>query len=145
MPLNAKIRKRLTWIVVLAALLGACTPAYKCRDDTAGATVTGTRPCVQATQEGNVPAEKTDKQAAPQKETPAARNPFRVNPGDPALRTPSPVPDTPVPQRGVVDPKTGQYLPPAQGGVINPRTGEFYHDTGPGYVNPRTGQIIPKR
>lgn len=148
MPLNAKIRKHIkpiVWPVLLAALLGACTPAYKCRDDAAGTTVSSTRPCVQDTKEGIVPAEKTDTQAAPQKEVPTARSVPRAKLSDPTLHTPLPVPDTSVPQRGVVDPKTGQYLPPARDGVINPRTGEFYHDTGPGYVNPRTGQIIPKR
>lgn len=92
-----------------------------------------------------MPAEKADKQAVPQKETPTVRSVPPANPSDSVLHNPPPIPSAPIPQRGVVDPKTGQYLPPVRDGVINPRTGEFYRDTGAGYVNPRTGQIIPKR
>lgn len=143
MPLYAKVGKY-TKLIVLIALLGACTPAPRCPDGTAVISGPGARPCIQGTREGNAPAENTNKQAAPQKDTPTARSVPLVTPNSPTPHYPSPVPSAPIPQRGVVDPRTGQYLPPVRGGVINPGTGEIYPDTGAGYVNPRTGQIIPK-
>lgn len=47
--------------------------------------------------------------------------------------------------RGVINPKTGEYLQPSGKGVINPRTGDYYFPSGNGYFNPKTGEFIPKK
>ncbi len=47
--------------------------------------------------------------------------------------------------RGVVNPRTGEYLPPSGKGVYNPRTGDYYIPSGNGYYNPKTGEFIPKK
>ncbi len=60
----------------------------------------------------------------------------------------SPPPVQPAPQqenRGVVNPRTGEYLQPSGKGVYNPRTGDYYIPSGNGYYNPRTGEFIPRK
>jgi|SRR5271157_4780445 len=75
-------------------------------------------------------------------------------PPPPAISVPKPpvinVPPSPVPpqqqeRRGVINPRTGEYLPPSGEGVINPRTGEYYFPSKNGYYNPKTGDFIPRR
>jgi hypothetical protein len=48
-------------------------------------------------------------------------------------------------ERGVVNPRTGEYLPPSGRGVVNPRTGDYYFPAGNGYFNPKTGEFIPEK
>ncbi len=47
-------------------------------------------------------------------------------------------------ERGVTNPRTGEFYPGAIGGVINPRTGVFLPKVEGGYFNPETGDVIPK-
>lgn len=47
-------------------------------------------------------------------------------------------------EKGVTDPRTGEFYPGARGGVIHPRTGEFLPKVDGGYLNPKTGEVIPK-
>jgi len=67
----------------------------------------------------------------------------------PPVNPPS-VPGKPVspsrnePEKGVTNPRTGEYCPGATGGVINPRTGVFLPKVEGGYFNPETGDTIPK-
>jgi hypothetical protein len=48
-------------------------------------------------------------------------------------------------KRGVVNPKTGEYLQPSGTGVYSPRTGDYYLPSGSGYFNPRTGEFVPRK
>jgi hypothetical protein len=76
-------------------------------------------------------------------------------PTPPALKPPSysPVAPPPLPtdrgappehERGVIDPRTGDFLPAVKGGVTNPRTGDFFPKVEGGYLNPKTGEVIPR-
>ena len=80
-------------------------------------------------------------------------------PTPPALNPPpsSPTPVPPAPplppkaqkgpadlEKGVINPRTGEFFPGAQGGVINPRTGDFLPRVDGGYLNPKTGEVIPR-
>ena len=47
------------------------------------------------------------------------------------------------PDRGVINPRTGEYYPPVPGGVINPKSGEILPKVDGGYINPQTGEFIP--
>lgn len=47
-------------------------------------------------------------------------------------------------QAGAVNPRAGQYYPPAGAGVVNTNNGAVYPDVGGGYINPQTGEFIPK-
>ncbi|MBX9914096.1 MAG: DUF4124 domain-containing protein [Pseudomonadaceae bacterium] len=47
--------------------------------------------------------------------------------------------------QGVIDVKTGQFMPGVAGGIIDPRTGKFYPDVGAGYIDNETGRFIPKQ
>jgi hypothetical protein len=48
-------------------------------------------------------------------------------------------------EKGVVDPRTGEFYPGALGGVMNPRTGEILPKVEGGYLNPRTGEVVPAK
>jgi len=76
-------------------------------------------------------------------------------PTPPALRPPaySPVVPPPPPkdratppdqEKGVIDPRTGDFFPGVKGGVTNPRTGDFLPKVDGGYLNPKTGEVIPR-
>ncbi len=75
------------------------------------------------------------------------RNPGQLDMCKDAGKCVAPVPPGPLPQerRGVVNPRTGEYLQPSGKGLYNPRTGDYYQPTGNGYYNPKTGDFIPKR
>ena len=47
-------------------------------------------------------------------------------------------------ERGITNPRTGEFYPGAIGGVINPRTGVFLPKVEGGYFNPETGDVVPK-
>lgn len=64
----------------------------------------------------------------------------------PSIETPSSsIAAVPSPSRhGLIDVRSGQYMPPAAGGYTDPRNGTFYAQSGPnGVVNTRTGEFIP--
>lgn len=78
-------------------------------------------------------------------------------PTPPALKPPSYSPVAPPPppppkdrgaptdlEKGVTDPRTGDFFPGAKGGVTNPRTGDFLPKVDGGYLNPKTGEVIPR-
>ncbi len=79
--------------------------------------------------------------------------PLAINPAPPqSVPLPQPaVPTTPSGQspatkgqeKGVIDPRTGQFFPGVMGGVMNPRTGDILPKVEGGYLNPRTGEVIP--
>jgi hypothetical protein len=48
-------------------------------------------------------------------------------------------------EKGVINPRTGEFLPGTKGGVTNPRTGDFFPKVEGGYLNPKTGEVIPRR
>jgi hypothetical protein len=48
-------------------------------------------------------------------------------------------------EKGVVNPRTGEFYPGAMGGVMNPRTGEILPKVEGGYLNQRTGEVIPAK
>ncbi|MBF0505831.1 MAG: hypothetical protein HQL09_03250 [Nitrospirae bacterium] len=58
---------------------------------------------------------------------------------------PPPLPPQPQEHRGVVNPRTGEYLTPSGEGLRNPRTGDFYLPSSNGYYNPRTGEFVPRK
>lgn len=66
-------------------------------------------------------------------------------PSPPAVPLPAPVkpPQGAVPEKGVLNPRTGEFYPGTTGGVINPRTGEVLPKVGGGYISPKTGEFIP--
>ncbi len=55
-----------------------------------------------------------------------------------------PGPSTLTKEKGVVNPRTGEFLPGTFGGVIDPKTGVVWPKVEGGYHNPMTGEIIPK-
>ena len=62
--------------------------------------------------------------------------------------TPAPTPQTPStvrPEKGVIDPRSGDFYPGVFGGAINPKTGDFLPKTGGGFINPRTGEFFPAK
>jgi hypothetical protein len=79
--------------------------------------------------------------------------PLMVNPEGPQPTSPSapaalppPVVKPPagtVPEKGVVNLRTGELYPGTFGGVLNPRTGEVLPKVEGGYVNPKTGEFLP--
>jgi hypothetical protein len=75
------------------------------------------------------------------------------SPGPPAY-TPLPPGTVPAPaqpapthqekEKGVVNPRTGEFYPGTYGGVVNPQTGVVLPKVEGGYQNPQTGEIIPQ-
>jgi len=55
------------------------------------------------------------------------------------------VPSAGKPEKGVIDPRTGEFYPGVYGGVINPRTGVVLPKVESGYLNPETGEVIPNQ
>jgi hypothetical protein len=71
----------------------------------------------------------------PQSKTPAS-------PSAPALPSAKP-PAGSIPEKGVVNPRTGEFYPGTIGGVVNPQTGEVLPKVEGGYINPKTGEFLP--
>ncbi len=75
------------------------------------------------------------------------------SPGPPAY-TPIPPGTLPAPaqpapsaqekEKGVVNPRTGEFYPGTYGGVVDPRTGVVLPKVEGGYQNPQTGETIPQ-
>jgi hypothetical protein len=55
-----------------------------------------------------------------------------------------PAPPTGEKERGVVNPRTGEFYPGTHGGVIDPKTGVVLPKVEGGYQNPQTGETIPQ-
>ena len=55
------------------------------------------------------------------------------------------VPSTGIPEKGVINPRTGEFYPGTYGGVINPQTGAILPKVDGGYVNLQTGEFIPAK
>jgi hypothetical protein len=79
--------------------------------------------------------------------------PLRVQPDHPQSQSPS-LPASPpppalkppaggTPEKGVVNPRTGEFYQGTIGGIINPKTGEVLPKVEGGYVNPKTGEFLP--
>jgi len=70
-----------------------------------------------------------------------------ISPAPPPQPAPSgpPGPSTITIEKGVVNPRTGEFFPGTFGGVINPKTGVFLPKVEGGYQNPETGQVIPSK
>jgi len=74
--------------------------------------------------------------------------PARLSPPVVSAPTPAPTlqaPSTVKPERGIIDPRTGDFYPGVFGGAINPKTGDFLPKTGGGFINPRTGEFFPAK
>jgi hypothetical protein len=79
--------------------------------------------------------------------------PTPSSPGPPAY-TPIPPGGLPAPakptsptqekERGIVNPRTGEFYPGTYGGVIDPKTGVVLPKVEGGYQNPQTGETIPQ-
>jgi len=79
--------------------------------------------------------------------------PLMVNPERPPSPPPStaaappppavPLPPGSVPEKGVINPRTGEFYPGTMGGVVNPKTGDVLPKVEGGYVNPKTGEFLP--
>jgi len=79
---------------------------------------------------------------------PLVINPERPQPKAPSPPAPPPTPSVKlpagtIPERGVVNPRTGEFYPGTIGGVVNPKTGEVLPKVEGGYVNPKTGEVLP--
>ena len=79
--------------------------------------------------------------------------PLVINPERPQPKAPLPpaappppsvkLPGGAIPEKGVVNPRTGEFYPGIIGGVVNPKTGEILPKVEGGYVNPKTGEVLP--
>jgi len=79
--------------------------------------------------------------------------PLVINPERSVPKAPSPpaAPPTPsvkppagnIPEKGIVNPRKGEFYPGTIGGVVNPKTGEVLPKVEGGYVDPKTGEILP--
>ncbi len=61
---------------------------------------------------------------------------------------PTPAPNVPSrgePEKGITNPRTGEFYPGTIGGVVNPQTGAVLPKVDGGYVNPRTGEFFPAK
>jgi len=79
---------------------------------------------------------------------PLVINPERTPPKAPsppiALPPPSVKPPAgTIPEKGVVNPRSGEFYPGTIGGVVNPQTGEVLPKVEGGYINPKTGEFLP--
>ena len=54
-------------------------------------------------------------------------------------------PSTMIKEKGVINPRTGEFYQGAFGGAIDPKTGVFLPKVGGGYQNPETGEVVPKQ
>jgi hypothetical protein len=48
-----------------------------------------------------------------------------------------------IPEKGVINPRSGEFYPGTIGGVVNPQTGEVLPKVEGGYINPKTGEFLP--
>jgi len=78
--------------------------------------------------------------------TPASPGPPAYTPIPPgALPAPAkPASPTGEKERGVVNPRTGEFYQGTYGGVIDPKTGVVLPKVEGGYHNPQTGETIPQ-
>jgi hypothetical protein len=79
---------------------------------------------------------------------PLVINPERTPPKAPSppIALPPPAVKPPagtIPEKGVVNPRTGEFYPGTIGGVVNPQTGEVLPKVEGGYINPKTGELLP--
>ena len=81
-------------------------------------------------------------------------SPYQIPSPTPLLPVPTPAPIPPPgpqtpstvrPEKGIIDPKSGDFYPGVFGGAINPKTGDFLPKTGGGFINPRTGEFLPAK
>jgi len=72
---------------------------------------------------------------------PPSYTPIPPQKAPPAQRGPS----AGLPEKGVTDPRTGEFYPGVYGGVMNPRTGIILPKVEGGYLNPETGEVIPNK
>jgi hypothetical protein len=70
-------------------------------------------------------------------------SPIQPGPTPQPARPAPPGPSTITKEKGVVNPRTGEFLPGTFGGVIDPETGFVWPKVEGGYRNPMTGEIIP--
>jgi hypothetical protein len=75
--------------------------------------------------------------------TPSSPGPPAYTPIPPGT-LPSPAAPTREIEKGVVNPRTGEFYPGTHGGVLDPKTGVVLPKVEGGYQNPQTGEIIPK-
>lgn len=78
--------------------------------------------------------------------TPSSPAPPAYTPIPPG-RLPAPAqPTTPTgeKEKGVVNPRTGEFYPGTHGGVMDPKTGVVLPKVEGGYQNPQTGETIPQ-
>jgi hypothetical protein len=74
---------------------------------------------------------------------------LRINPPTPenpsSLSSPPGPANPPIrqPEKGAINPRTGESYPPVPGGVLNPKSGEVMPKVDGGYINPKTGEFIP--
>jgi hypothetical protein len=71
----------------------------------------------------------------------AAPVPQPVVPAPPSIQAPTGAGQ----EKGVVNPRTGDFYPGVLGGVMNPRTGDILPKVEGGYLNPRTGEVVPAK
>jgi hypothetical protein len=78
--------------------------------------------------------------------TPSSPGPPAYTPLPPGtLPAPAqPVPPTREKEKGVVNPRTGEFYPGTYGGVVDPKTGVVLPKVEGGYQNPQTGETIPQ-
>jgi hypothetical protein len=72
---------------------------------------------------------------------PPAYTPIPPQQAPPVQQAPSPGQR----EKGVINPRTGEFYPGTEGGVINPQTGVVLPKVGGGYLNPQTGEVIPQK
>jgi hypothetical protein len=70
--------------------------------------------------------------------------PSPISPTSPPTPTPN-VPSKGAPERGITNPRTGEFYPGTSGGVVNPQTGAVLPKVDGGYLNPRTGEFFPAK
>jgi hypothetical protein len=64
----------------------------------------------------------------------------------PSLPQPTPKgPSTGTPEKGIINPRTGEFYPGTFGGVLNPQTGVLFPKVDGGYINPQTGEFLPAK
>jgi len=68
------------------------------------------------------------------------------SPSSPPVSSPSPqLPSTIAPEKGFVNPRSGELSPGTFGGAIDTKTGGFLPKVGGGYINPKTGEFLPAK
>ena len=70
--------------------------------------------------------------------------PSPISPTSPPTPTPN-LPSKGAPEKGITNPRTGEFYPATSGGVVNPQTGGVLPKVDGGYINPRTGEFFPAK